>query len=42
VLFTVHAVSDTAANAVDVLLTNAVEISDVSVVVRPIVVESRS
>jgi hypothetical protein len=35
-------VSDAAANAVDVLLTNAVEISDVSVVVRPIVVESRS
>jgi hypothetical protein len=42
VLFTIHAVSDAAANAVDVLLTNAVEISDVSVVVRPIVVESRS
>ena len=42
VLFTVHAVSDAAANAVDVLLTNAVEISDVSVVVKPIVIESRS
>jgi hypothetical protein len=35
-------VSDTAANAVNVLLTNAVEISDVSVMARPIVVESRS
>ena len=42
VLFTVHAVSDAAANAVDVLLANAVEISDVPVVVKPIVVESRS
>ena len=42
VLFTVHAVSDAAANAVDVLLANAVEISDVSVVVKPIVIESRS
>jgi hypothetical protein len=35
-------VSDAAANAVDVLLTSAVEISDVSVVVKPIVIESRS
>ena len=42
VLFTVYAVSDAAANAVDVLLANAVEISDVPVVVKPIVVESRS
>lgn len=42
VLFTVHAVSDAAANAVDVLLASAVEISDVSVVVKPIVIESRS
>jgi hypothetical protein len=42
VLFTIHAVSDAAANEVDVLLTNAVVISDDSVVVQPIVVESRS
>ena len=42
VIFTIHAVSDAAANEVDVLLTNAVVISDDSVVVQPIVVESRS